>query len=175
MDPYGNSNGGVRPEENIFFLKIGQICYLYVLVSSFCVYYKALCIFQANVDQWFLEMSDKISKNSEMKPSGCREWLKGPYTNTYGKITGRMPLEKCKKTLYVHRIAYLVKERLVALPEGTEISHLCHNRRCVEPSHLRAEEHITNVERQHCKKQNSCTKNHTPHCIIQVYIMKIMC
>lgn len=63
-------------------------------------------------------------------------------------------------------MAWLVSHHAVEIPCGTEISHICHNPRCVEPGHLVAEAEQINKERNHCKKQNVCTKLHDPNCII---------
>jgi len=48
------------------------------------------------------------------------------------------------KSVAVHRYAY---ERHVGpIPEGMQIDHLCHNRVCVEPAHLRAVTNKQNLE-----------------------------
>ena len=48
------------------------------------------------------------------------------------------------KHIAVHRYAY---ERHVGpIPDGLQIDHICHNRICVEPSHLRAVTNKQNLE-----------------------------
>lgn len=44
----------------------------------------------------------------------------------------------------VHRYAY--ERHVGSIPEGLQIDHICHNRTCVEPSHLRAVTNKQNLE-----------------------------
>jgi len=104
--------------------------------------------------------------------NGCRLWLGGPVKGTYGQTSARLPLERCKKTQWVHRLSWLVANEAVRLPEGKEVSHLCHNGRCVEPAHLVAEVHEVNSSRRDCKGKK-CSEKHTPYCISQVIFMKL--
>jgi HNH endonuclease len=45
----------------------------------------------------------------------------------------------------VHRVVYEVVNG--SIPAGSEVSHLCHVRLCVNPAHLVAESHAANMER----------------------------
>ena len=128
--------------------------------------------FQPNVDSWFREMGKKLEKHSLPQANGCRAWLGGPTQGAYGQMSARMPLERSKKTQWVHRLAWLVANRSLTVPEGLEVSHRCHNGRCVEPTHLVAEDHSSNISRKDCKGKD-CTKKHVPHCISQVILLKL--
>lgn len=72
---------------------------------------------------------ERFYKNIEILPNGCWQWKLAPDKAGYGHLT------LCKHhTVYAHRFAY---EQLVGpIPEGKELHHLCHNRRCVNPAHL---------------------------------------
>lgn len=68
----------------------------------------------------------------------CWVWTGGKYSNGYGThpIKGSGHL--------AHRFAYELLRG--AIPEGAQIDHICHNRSCVNPSHLRPVTSKQNVE-----------------------------
>lgn len=67
----------------------------------------------------------------KVEPQGdCLVWTGATSSAGYGQIGigGRV--------IYTHRYAW--EQEHGAIPEGTEIDHACHNRRCVRIGHLRA-------------------------------------
>ena len=115
----------------------------------------------------FPSILDTIHANSSPPDpvTGCRLWQKAVSANKYG-VT-KSPFDK-KKTDYVHRIAYMASHGVTFLRENKfDVSHLCHNKLCVEPSHLTYEPHSQNQERIHCFHQKICSKGHKPFCIIK--------
>lgn len=81
--------------------------------------------------------------------SGCWIWTGGLSTNGYGKAAGT----------YVHRLSYAVAKG--PIPPGTEIDHLCRNRRCFNPDHLEAVTHKENMGRApHTHTKTHCRHGH---------------
>lgn len=65
----------------------------------------------------------KVAKSDE-----CWEWTASRYRNGYGEFrSGGHSL--------AHRFAYEVS--VGPIPEGMQIDHICHNKACVRPDHLR--------------------------------------
>ena len=104
----------------------------------------------------------------------CIVW-QGATTNknknpVYGKV--RNPFNTGPTQTQVHRLLYMAQNRLEELQhtgrggEKMEVSHLCHNSLCVNIDHLVFESHEKNMERVHCKRQGSCTRNHMPNCLL---------
>ena len=113
---------------------------------------------------------DKIisNKHTNRGPRGtCVEYgtqSTNEYIQTSRTINGRKIYDR------VHRVALLQKIREISLPEGLEASHLCHNKRCMEPKHIVAEPHAVNMSRNTCVYMraaigdpNYCSENHQGH------------
>lgn len=71
--------------------------------------------------------------------TGCWNWSRHVRADGYG-----WGYDGVRQTL-AHRVIW---ERLRGpLPEGTELDHLCRNRRCVNPDHLQPVSHLVNTRR----------------------------
>lgn len=92
-------------------------------------------------------MTDDITaffwKRVSVADSGCWEWTGRTTDRGYGRLRHGHTSE-----YRAHRLAY---ELMVGpVPEGMELDHLCHNPACVNPSHLEAVTHRTNLARREC-------------------------
>lgn len=112
---------------------------------------------------------------------GCVVWTGATDRDGYGRVRVTWPTTGRRKIERVARLAYMVKSEEDCLPsrqqvgpDGSavtvEVSHLCHNRLCINPAHLHLEPKSVNAERRHCVKQNRCIRNHGghPNCLIRV-------
>ena len=70
-----------------------------------------------------------LHKSIPVPESGCWIWLGAKQTNGYAHL-GYMG-----KTYLVHRVSY--EQFVDAIPDGLVLDHLCKNRDCVNPDHLR--------------------------------------
>lgn len=86
--------------------------------------------------------------------TSCIEWTGGATKNGYGLFS----LGARGTHVIAHRWAY---QRLVGpIPEGLTIDHRCHNRRCVNPRHLRPLSRSENGRQNSFYLQTHCKHGH---------------
>lgn len=90
----------------------------------------------------------------------------------WGKVVnwpdGTITLERA------HRLSYMLDQRILKeklprfSPNGDhlDISHLCHNPKCINPQHLILEPHSINIDRIFCRRIKQCINCHLPYCLI---------
>lgn len=87
----------------------------------------------------------------------CWQWTGSKNKYGYGTFNTRV------KTFFAHRAVY--QFLIGKIPKGLELDHLCKNRSCVNPYHLEAVTHRTNIMRgdsPHAKnsRHTHCPKGH---------------
>lgn len=93
-------------------------------------------------------IEERLVKHSRRTPGGCLEWTASRQVG-YGQVwfQGRMR--------GAHRVAWIVAHG--EIPKGREVDHLCHNRACVEPRHLRLATHVQNGQNRAGAPRHSST------------------
>lgn len=119
------------------------------------------------MDDIFNHLRNKLEAKTERVGGlgDCVLWKGGVGSNGYGFIRVSWP-EEGSKVERVHRVALMVEMRLTRSQfpgANLEVSHLCHEKLCVNPMHLSLEPHATNQERIHCMQQGVCSGAHHPH------------
>lgn len=128
----------------------------------------------------------QVSRLSAAEPGalGCRLWTGAKDRDGYGriKVTWLLPDgSTVSKTERAPRIVYMLKlnvhtkcdfptsaDSADGLTVPLEVSHLCHQRLCVNADHLSLEPRSVNMGRMHCKGQRQCHQCHEgyPRCLI---------
>lgn len=72
------------------------------------------------------------------KTEGCWNWTAGKTHDGYGTI------QAYGKVRRAHRLSYVMLKGMI--PDGMSVDHICHNRACVNPDHLRLATHKQNHE-----------------------------
>ncbi len=89
------------------------------------------------------------------EPSACWVWRGNLNNKGYGMFRW---VHENRRTWQAHRAAYLMFVGHIA--DGLEIDHLCHNRRCVRPTHLEAVAHAENLRRAGEARDGHCPRGH---------------
>jgi len=112
-----------------------------------------------------IERLQKTLCAKSQKVRNCLIWTGAISSSHYGVISRQ------KKLFKVHRVAYAICKNLISfntdhdglmilINSKQEISHLCHNRLCINVDHLSLEPHAINNQRLRCKNNLLCSGNH---------------
>lgn len=105
-----------------------------------------------NTNEWIEKQKTRLSLNSESYGAlGCLLCKLGGGKAPYSKLTVTYPWNKQKKTMYSHRYAFMLHTNNFELPLNMQVSHICHNKRCVNAEHLSLEPEHVNKDRQICR------------------------
>lgn len=106
--------------------------------------------------------------------TGCWNWTGSMSGRGYGNVSVKFDGESVRRNMSAHRVAYILA--IGAVPEGHDLHHVCENKRCCNPRHLKAvtryehSVHLTptsgayiNARRTHCKQGHPYTPENTAH------------
>ena len=100
-----------------------------------------------------IKAKERLLRDREITDCGC--WLfTGP--KIYSGYGDMKLMFRGKFVRPIHRISYLIF--VGEIPEGMEIDHICRNRACYNPEHLRSVTHSHNCKLK--PKKTHCPKGH---------------
>ena len=102
---------------------------------------------------------DSLRLRTTVSDSGCWLWSRYVRGDGYAVITVR--LDGKTQAMYVHRLAYEAAHG--AIPEGSQLDHLCRVRHCINPDHLEAVAPVENYRRGMGPTANNARKTHCKH------------
>lgn len=106
-----------------------------------------------------------LSKKVNLKSEECHTWTGQRNQKGYGIFELRVRGQKFK--VLVHRLIFYLKNNCVQMPTNKHVSHICHNKLCVNTAHLSFEPARVNNKRQICKNEGYCTGHFGYlHCIL---------
>ena len=131
----------------------------------------SMCMFIQEINASYCKSEyDKLREWCFPGVKGCYLRLEG--TTNYGKIRRTLPGETESRLYDFHRWAYMVGSDNLHPPKRDsynnklEVSHICHNTRCIRADHLSLESSFLNKDRRRCIRDGACKKTHLPYCII---------
>jgi hypothetical protein len=92
----------------------------------------------------------------EKRPDGCWVWMGYCDRNGYGRLS-RSKGGVVQSSVPAHK--FLWEALFGPVPPGLELDHLCEQRACVRPDHLRAATHAENMAAT-VDKRTTCPKGH---------------
>ena len=125
------------------------------------------------MDETFcVKYSLKLDQKSVPGPNGqCLLWTGYVDRHGYGMINVKLGPNKWANR-GVHRISALIHKKLSFDDiEHFDVSHLCHNKLCINPQHLNVEDSETNNNRMTCINVRRCM-HHIPHpdCLLHLRV-----
>lgn len=85
--------------------------------------------------------------------TGCLVWTKSVGSHGYGNSWDGISVR------VAHRVAWVL-DRGRQIPDGLTVDHMCHNRRCVNPAHLRLLTNIENATDNGQGRKTHCPRGH---------------
>lgn len=108
---------------------------------------------------------DRIFDRVDVRgPEECWPWLLSLKPEGYGQVGWTVDSRRTAMTL-AHRVAWMAT--FGPIPDGDTIDHVCRNRVCCNPSHLRLMSNVANATmngnwlKTHCKRGHAFTPENT--------------
>ena len=106
-----------------------------------------------------------LDTSSHFEATGCKNWTKELTRDGYPVF--RTTFRGKRMWVRAHRITYYIAHECAPIEAAMHISHICHNKSCVNPQHLNKETQNINNNRNICKREGACHGHFGhPQCIL---------
>lgn len=109
-------------------------------------------------------LTNKISQRSHQSEgnNGCITWNLSVNSSGYPQMKLGQHFDKFfkNKPYSPAHILFSIQNNIILNAPFHELSHLCHNKLCLNIEHLSYEPSVINTQRNVCKDRNSCHQNH---------------
>lgn len=95
----------------------------------------------------------KIDNFYNIDEKNCHIW-KGDIADNYPSI--RVMFRERRIRIRVHRLMFYLFNNAIPLDSKIHVSHLCHNKLCVNIEHLSYEQSVINAQRNSCFSAKKC-------------------
>ena len=137
---------------------------IYIVVSSVFAHFRSyaasfLSKMQNPLDRLLVQFQEKIDRQGCHRAGiGNCEIFQGKARQSDGYCYLTYTFLKTVTTCTVARAKYCILNRTSPLdiPAGFDVSHICHNHRCLEANHLVLEPHAVNARRKMCVTGQQC-------------------
>lgn len=113
--------------------------------------------------EFFESWTSILFTEATLKPGGCLE-VPNIKQNKHGYPEFRLTIPGIgQKHLLAARLMFMCHHKQLKVID--DVSHLCHNRLCININHLVNESRTINLNRQVCRNTGVCTQLHAPPCL----------
>lgn len=90
-------------------------------------------------------------------PDECWPWKLSTGSHGYGQVGWKVDGSRTNAMTTAHRVAWMAANGETVIPPGMTVDHVCHNRVCCNPAHLRL---LTNEE--NARDNGFSSRTHCP-------------
>lgn len=107
-----------------------------------------------NLRDALIEARERFWSKVDKIAGGCWNWKAGRSSGGYGRFA-----PSHNKTVYAHRASLLLAD--ISIPDGMVVDHVCRNRGCVNPEHLRVvTPRVNSLENSEAVTASNAVKTH---------------
>lgn len=105
-----------------------------------------------------IKLLNVLHENAGESDKKCQLWT--GLTDRHGYGYYRFMSNKKRIKVHVHRLAYFLNHDCQPLCSSKHVSHLCHNKLCINNDHLSYESAANNNSRKECFLSKECIGHH---------------